>query len=126
MSEWGERIDSQHLGDIEYILLFHVGRKNAISRKKLLRSVAATTDPLTDRQLRLAISQMRNEGHLICSRGGHGGGYWMAENLGELLEFIERELKSRAYDMLRTAKKMEASGMHKLTQQIGLILGDET
>ena len=126
MNEWEKRIDAQHLSDIEFIFMSHVGQENAISRKKLLRRLSAMADPLTDRQLRLAINQMRNDGVLICSRGGIGGGYWMAANLEELMEFINKELKSRAFDMLRTAKRMEASGVQQLTRQIGLILGDKT
>ena len=92
-----------HIRAVKAALEFQIGSDNAISRKKLLKKIPG----LSDRQMRIAIYQLRNDGCLICSRGGRGGGYWMAENAAELLEFVDRELKSRAYDMLRTAKRME-------------------
>jgi len=98
-----------HIRAVRSAIEFHVGNDNAISRKKLLKKIWG----LSDRQMRIAIYQLRNDGCLICSRGGHGGGYWMAENSGELYAFIERELKSRAYDMLRTAKRMENAGVRE-------------
>jgi hypothetical protein len=125
MSEWDlekNGVKVWHLMSIKNNLSFNVGKENAISRRKLLKK----TTGLTDRQLRLAIYQLRNDGVLICSRGGFGGGYWMAKDLDDLLTFIERELKSRAYDMLRTAKRLESAGIHKFGQQLGQMFGDET
>jgi len=91
------------------ILSYHVGEDNAISRKELLRQFRQRHN-LTDRQIRLLINQMRKDGEPICSRGGRNGGYWIARNYSELEAFIEGELRSRAYDMLETAKKMENAG----------------
>ena len=103
-----------HIRAVRAALKFHVGNDSAISRKKLLKQISG----LNDRQMRIAIYQLRNDGVLICSRGGRGGGYWMAENAAELLEFVERELKSRAYDMLRTAKHMENACDRKFGLQL--------
>lgn len=125
MSEWHlelSGIAAYEINQVKTTLSFYVGEENAISRKKLL----GKTTRLTDRELRLVIKHLRNDGCLICSRGGIGGGYWMAANLEELMNFINKELRSRALDMLRTAKHMEASGVHKLTRQIGMILGEQT
>jgi len=125
MSEWHLELPGikvYEISQVKTILEYHVGNTNAISRKNLLKQ----TTGLTDRELRLVINHLRTDGVLICSRGGHGGGYWMAENLNDLTTFIEKELKSRAYDMLRTAKRMESAGIHKFGLQLGQMFGDKT
>ena len=103
-----------HIRAVRAALEFHVGKENAISRKKLLKKIPG----LNDRQMRIAIYQLRNDGCLICSRGGRGGGYWMAENIDDVQLFINTELRSRAYDMLKTAQRMEHSAIAQFGSQI--------
>ena len=69
----------------------------------------------------IIINHLRNDGHLICSCGGINGGYWMAENLNDIQEFINKELRSRAYDMLKTAQRMEHSAIAQFGSQIQFI-----
>ena len=110
-------VKTWHIRAVKAALAFHVGNDNAISRKKLLNQISG----LNDRQLRIAIYQLRNDGCLICSRGGQGGGYWMAENLDDVQAFINTELRSRAYDMLKTAQRMEHSAIAQFGSQIQFI-----
>ena len=106
-----------HIRAVRAALDFHVGNDNAISRKKLLKKIPG----LNDRQMRIAVYQLRNDGCLICSRGGPGGGYWMAEKLDDVQSFINTELRSRAYDMLKTAQRMEHAAILKFGSQIQFI-----
>ena len=106
-----------HIRAVRAAIEFHIGNDNAISRKKLLKKIPG----LSDRQMRIAIYQLRNDGVLICSRGGHGGGYWMAKDLDDVQSFINTELRSRAYDMLKTAQRMEHSAIAQFGSQIQFI-----
>lgn len=93
------------------ILQARVGRLMAISRDKLLESTRSMPGfgGASDRQLRQCINQLRKDGWPVCSAGGEDGGYWMAANWEELDEYIERELHSRAMDMLAQEKALRAS-----------------
>lgn len=90
------------------VLQFHIGHENAISRTKLLNDLGLHGFHFDDdRKVRLCISQMRKEGQQICSTGGEDGGYWLGAGKEEVFEFTSKEYRSRALDMLETAKAME-------------------
>lgn len=82
------------------VLSFHVGRDLAISRSQLVIDVAQHGFFVHERQARAAINLLRKSGHAICSTGGEDGGYWLASDWAELMEYIEREIHSRAMDLL--------------------------
>jgi len=89
------------------LLMFHVGRDNAIGRETMLVQLANVGFRVQDRIARAAINELRKTGQPICSAGGEGGGYWMAQNWEELTEYIERELHSRAMDMLEQEQALK-------------------
>lgn len=106
------------------VLLFHVGRSQAIGRKDLLGAVAQHGFSVGDRALRLCINLLRKEGQLICSTGGEDGGYWLAENWDELVEYLQ-EPHSRAMDLLEQEQaQREAAekrwGMYSPGKQMAL------
>jgi hypothetical protein len=90
------------------VLSFHIGRKNAISRRKLVNDLVSMGFDYRkdDRPVRECINLMRKEGKRICSAGGLKGGYWIAKDWTELDEFIDKELHSRAMDMLEQEKAL--------------------
>lgn len=94
------------------ILQSRIGRDNAISRGELLALVRRMPGcgKVADRQLRACVNQMRKEGHLICSTGGESGGYWQPASWDELLEYIEREVHSRAMDLLEQEQALKKEG----------------
>ena len=60
--------------------------------------------------VRMTIQALRKDGHPICSTGGEDGGYWMAANWAELDEYLEREVRSRALDLLEQEKALKSAG----------------
>jgi hypothetical protein len=66
--------------------------------------------PKDDRPVRLAINQLRKDGHPICSTGGIGGGYYTAASWDELEEYLGAEVHSRALDLLEQEKAMRDGG----------------
>lgn len=70
------------------------------------RFVLAGAMGISERTFRQAVHDLRREGHLIISESG-GGGY----RLGTKKEaaVVAREMRSRAYDMLKTANMMEGT-----------------
>lgn len=77
------------------------------------RFVLAGAIGIHERTFRQAVHDLRREGHLIISESD-GGGY----RLGTRKEaaIVAREMRSRAYDMLKTANLMDG----KLEGQIDL------
>ena len=105
------------------VLGFHPGREAAISRADLLRELANHGFRVPDRAARATINQLRKLGNPICSAGGEGGGYYMARDWKELDEFIEREMHSRAMDLLEQEKALRKEGERRwgrLRQQMEL------
>ena len=90
------------------ILSFHQGRKQAISRGRFVGDLARVGFGVNERAMRACINELRKDGHLICSTGGEGGGYYLPEDWNELAEFIERELHPRAMDLLEQEKALRA------------------
>ena len=88
-----------------------VGRDNLIT-KKYLRSIIDAMPGchnLDERKVRAAINVLRKQGHLICSTAQDGGGYWIADNPGDIDEFIRREIDSRIVDLSETKKALKES-----------------
>jgi len=114
--EW-EALDPKLLEAVTRILTRHIGREHAIARADLVDDVRRLTrHPYTDRQVRAAINALRKQGWLICSAGGVGGGYWLAKNRGEVLEFLEREVRPRAMDLLAIEKAMRQAMLEQFGQ----------
>ena len=89
------------------ILSFHVGEEKAIRKPDLMGDLAVMGFRMNDdRGVRALINELRKRGHLICSKGGIGGGYWIALNRAEMEEFLEREVHSRAMDLLEQEKAL--------------------
>lgn len=86
-----------------------IGRDAAIARPDLLNIVKVSYPTASDRQVRAAINELRKEGAAICSAGGEDGGYWLARDWAELNEYLERELHSRAMDLLEQERALRAS-----------------
>lgn len=117
-----EMIESLPVGlerAIRRVLEFHIGRKNAISRSQLISDLASmgfNYIDKDDRPIRICINQIRKSGtpkSWICSTGGVGGGYWLAESYDELDEFIRREEESRLGDFAKQMKAMRAAAEKK-------------
>lgn len=101
------------------------GHRNRITRTELIKmvtsswywNVSKTTRAPGDRKIRDTIKELRRSGALIVSTGGHKGGYWIPENLPEIMLFVAKELVSRAMDLLYTAKMMVLAGQRKFGGQ---------
>ena len=93
-------------------LKYKIGHENRIIRAELVTAVrwiwnfqiSNTTKPPGDRKIRETINHLRKAGAIICSTGGRKGGYWVPTSREEGMEFVNRELRSRAMDELQTAK----------------------
>ena len=92
------------------ILDYHKGRGMAIGRYALVHQCKQMGFPVHERVIRAQINELRKAGTPICSTGGEDGGYWMAEDWHELLEYIEREIHSRAMDLLEQEKALKLAG----------------
>ena len=73
---------------------------------------------ITNREMRAIIAEMRLRGALICSTGGRGGGYWLADSLDDVLDFTNRELRSRALNLLVTARAMRREARRQFGGQM--------
>ena len=106
------------------ILRAHVGRDRAVGRLALLRIVQESevfdpaagrhTRPLvnvSERELRMSISTLRDFGLPVCSAPGRVGGYYLAADGVELHQFLMRELDSRIRSLARTRRRMFAGGL---------------
>ena len=114
MAEIGLAYDPGLKRDILAVLSRAVGKENAIPRGRLVQMVGRwDQDGDFDRLVRKAIVDLRMEGHLICSTGGPGGGYWLARDWPELTDFVNREYHSRAMSMLETEKIMKEAAQDK-------------
>jgi hypothetical protein len=91
------------------VIGFHTGIDSAISRADLVSEVARMGFKVHERVLRLTINQLRKRGHLICSTGGSGGGYFVPANWEELQEYLSREVHARAMDLLEQEKALRES-----------------
>lgn len=92
------------------VLSARVGRDAAISRPNLLASLKALGFDVHERQARACINLLRKDGHPICSTGGNDSGYWWAADWAELSEYLEREVVSRAMDLLEQERALKKAG----------------
>jgi predicted transcriptional regulator len=95
------------------VLQPRVGRERAISRQSLLMSVHSYGFEVGDRSVRAVINRLRKDGFLICSTGGKNGGYWLASDWRELNEFLEKEVKPRALDLLETESALKSAARER-------------
>ena len=70
---------------------------------------------LTDREVRNAVRVMRNVGIPICSSSGHYG-YWLGSRSD--VKAMTDEYRSRAMDMLRTARAMTSYDPNQVRMDI--------
>lgn len=103
---------------IAAILQNHIGQENSIGRTPLVALVCKTQPGTSERVVRQAIHNLRRDGQLICSMPGVNGGYYLAANKAESKEFREREIRSRALDLLETDKVMFAAEVRKFGEAI--------
>ncbi len=119
--EW-ERVDETLMWLVGQVLQGHVGREKAIPRSRLVNevnmrvAVLGREEVYSERQVRAAINALRKRGWLICSTGGVGGGYWMAKNRDEVLEFLEREVRPRYRDLQEIERAMRRAMLEKFGQ----------
>jgi DNA-binding transcriptional regulator PaaX len=88
-------------------------RARSISGANLVSAILQRNIGCSHRQVRIAIHDLRRDGVLILSAPGEDGGYWLAENHEQVTEFRERELRSRAMDLLETDTEMEQAALLK-------------
>lgn len=88
------------------LLTYHVGKENAAGKPELLAQLARTGFPVSERQLRAAIVNLRKEGKLICSSSGEGG-YYLAASIEEYNEFALVEYRAKIADMAETIRAMD-------------------
>ena len=104
MSKPDERIEAAVLD----VLKKHRGKRRRLSRGNLRGLVVGRVHQrVSDRAMRNAIEQLRTNhrtGALICSTTQGGGGYWLAENLGELDRYLRQD-ESRLREI---AKRLRA------------------
>ena len=92
------------------VLSFHTGREQAIGRRELVEALRGHGFKLHERAVRALINELRKEGQPICSTGGEDGGYWLAAGWGELNEYLEREVRARAMDLLEQERALRQAG----------------
>jgi hypothetical protein len=83
-----------------FLIGFHHGRDQALSRDEFLHQIHSHGFDVDERELRIAIHDLKKDGHLIVSSGGSKGGYWLATGWNEVDEYLEREVRARALDLL--------------------------
>ena len=113
---------SEHV--LEFIIRYHVGKENAIPRDRLLEKLKLAGWDTSDREMRSQINLLRKQGALICSCGGHGGGYYLARDWSELEDYIGQELRPRAMDLLEQEKALKVGAKREFGEnstQLGLL-----
>ena len=109
MSRADEIIDNLPAGldrAVLRVLSGHSGRKNAIGRGALVRSLAQLGWHVSERQARAMISQLRKAGALIGSAPGEDGGYYLIESQDEFDTFVATEYRAKITDMQETLSAM--------------------
>ena len=103
------------------ILEQHVGAQNAIQASTLAKMLGLS-GKYPDRRVRLAISQLRQQGHLILSSVRGKRGYFMAANEREFEEFCRGHLRRRALAILATYRRMVAAARQQWGEAVQLEL----
>lgn len=100
------------------VLQKRVGEKMAIQKADLLFNLNSTgfgsrlSHETFERQVRRCIVELRNAGQLICSSSG-GGGYYLAADMNEFDEFIEREYRGRIRELQGTVDVMTKAAVDR-------------
>ena len=97
---------------------YHTGKGHAIGRNALVRDLQRLGVCVSERQARQCIHDLRRAGHLICSAPGEDGGYYLAASLEEFREFCDRELHTKAMDMLETESAMKAAARQQFGEAV--------
>lgn len=94
---------------VRLIVTYHEGSSNAVGRDELLRQVRQSVMLVatTDRQLRAAIEELREQGLPICNLLT-GDGYYLAGTMDEYQEFRQK-YASYAFTILGRVKAMDAT-----------------
>ena len=79
-----------------------VGIRNAVKSRYLALQFCTT-----DRKVRAAIHQLRNQGHPICSSVGKSSGFYWPRSMREYKEFRHRDYQSRINKMEKTRDAMD-------------------
>jgi hypothetical protein len=105
---------NQHKKNILSLLFLQCnGRENASKSGEITGMTG-----IGDREIREIIRELRREGHPI---GSGPRGFWWINNSGELKEYFSN-MKSRAFDMLKTVSIQERSSAAELAGQLGIAL----
>jgi hypothetical protein len=89
------------------VLSYHISLDHAIQKPDLIAECAKLGSHFRDeRQVRLAIVNLRKSGVPICSSSGESG-YYLAGNLEEYKEFRGREYVKKIVDMKSTVEAMD-------------------
>ncbi len=92
------------------VVLYHVGRENAISRSALMAEIHAQGIKVEERTVRLAISEMRSRSGIpIAGTGGIRGGYWILKDQAEADAYLQVELHARGIDLLEQESSIRKS-----------------
>lgn len=89
------------------VLSYHVGRKSAIGRSRLVGELLLLGFRVNERAARAQISQLRKAGNLICSAPGESGGYYLPADRAEYEEFKRQEYEAKIIDMHETLRAMD-------------------
>ena len=106
------------------ILRFHKGKEDAIPRDDLLEMLKMHGWETGDRAMRIQINLLKKQGHPICGASGIGGGYYLARNWKELMEYINTELHPRAMDLLEQEQALKVGAKREWGEnstQMGLL-----
>lgn len=112
------------------VLNSHYGIDNAISQENLLstcNNLAKWQSKLSSRQLRNAIKELRDDGHLICSTSGlrdNIAGYYRPVTMDEYQRYREFHV-SYAKRIFETIRAMDRSASKEFPKQMQYGLFDD-
>jgi len=113
--EW--RAQKEVMAAVTRVLAGHVGRERVISRAGLVAAVRRDLGTrVSERAVRAAVNGLRKRGVLICSAGGRGGGYWLAKDRVEAMDFLAREVRPRIRDLAEVDRAMTRAVVHRWGQ----------
>lgn len=78
---------------------------NRLSHKPITKKQLYSMTGYSDREIRAAIQTLRNNGYPVMS-SSRTNGYWIARNEDEIYMLVN-ELKSRANEIMNTARSLE-------------------
>jgi len=103
--EW--EAQGEVMAAVTRVLAGHVGRERVISRAGLVAAVRRDLGVrVSERKVRAAVNGLRKRGVLVCSAGGRGGGYWLAKDRADAMDFLAREVRPRIRDLAEVERAM--------------------